>query len=227
MTPMSNVIPKEKQTAYQRWELTSFGEARLSQLEKQQPEPPRLTQEEIDAIKEKARQEAYAEAYKEAYEAGFIEGRDAGYQEMQEQAKLMLEHLEELTREFKNQLNSSSESIGADLIQLAVSIASKMTKRQFEVAPETLIDIIHEAINLLPSISQPASIYLHPDDRELVKELIGDKLETQGWRFHDDPQLSRAGCRIETAQNTIDATYESRWKSLTDRLIGLPIQETL
>ncbi|WMW82217.1 flagellar assembly protein FliH [Undibacterium cyanobacteriorum] len=224
---MSNVIPKEKQTAYQRWELTSFGEARLSQHEKQQPEPPRLTQEEIDAIKEKARQEAYAEGYKEAYETGFIEGRDAGYQEMQEQAKLMLEHLEELTKEFKSQLDSSSESIGADLIQLAVSIASKMTKRQFEVAPDTLIDIIHEAINLLPSISQPASIYLHPDDRELVKELIGDRLETQGWRLQDDHQLSRAGCRIETAQNTIDATYESRWKSLTDRLIGLPIQETL
>ena len=56
---MSSVLPKGQQTAYQRWELTSFGDARPSQVEKQN-EVSRIAQAEINAIKEQARNEAYA-----------------------------------------------------------------------------------------------------------------------------------------------------------------------
>lgn len=224
MTPMSNVIPKERQTAYQRWELTSFGEARPSQTEKQD-EVERISQAELDAIKTQARQEAYAEGYKEAYETGFMQGREAGYQEMQEQAQSLIAHLEGLTIEFKNEIKRSNESIGNELLQLALTIAERMTKRKIEVSPELITEIIQDAIELLPAVHQPAIIYLNPDDCELVKELSPSKFENQGWKLQSDPHLSRGGCRIETSQNTIDASIESRWRQLTNRILGLTMEQ--
>jgi flagellar assembly protein FliH len=217
---MSSVLPKGQQTAYQRWELTSFGDARPSQVEKQN-EVSRIAQAEINAIKEQARNEAYAEGYKEAYQAGFNEGQQAGYAEMQEQAGLLITHLEGLAQQFQDQLNQAHEVVGDDLLQLAISLASSMTKKHFELAPESITTIIQEAIGLLPSIQQPARIFLHPEDVELVKELGHASLEKDGWRLMVDQHLTRGGCRIETGQNVIDATYETRWNRLTENLIGV------
>lgn len=216
---MSSVLPKGQQTAYQRWELTSFGDARPSQVEKQN-EVSRIAQAEINAIKEQARNEAYAEGYKEAYQAGFNEGQQAGYAEMQEQAGLLITHLEGLAQQFQDQLNQAHEVVGDDLLQLAISLASSMTKKHFELAPESITTIIQEAIALLPSIQQPARIFLHPEDVELVKELGHASLEKDGWRLMADQHLTRGGCRIETGQNVIDATYETRWNRLTESLVG-------
>lgn len=217
---MSSVLPKGQQTAYQRWELTSFGDARPSQVEKQN-EVSRIAQAEINAIKEQARNEAYAEGYKEAYQAGFNEGQQAGYAEMQEQAGLLITHLEGLAQQFQDQLNQAHEVVGDDLLQLAISLASSMTKKHFELAPESITTIIQEAIALLPSIQQPARIFLHPEDVELVKELGHASLEKDGWRLMSDQHLTRGGCRIETGQNVIDATYETRWNRLTENLVGV------
>ncbi|MBC3880305.1 flagellar assembly protein FliH [Undibacterium sp. LX40W] len=217
---MSSVLPKGQQTAYQRWELTSFGDARASQVEKQN-EVSRIAQAEINAIKEQARNEAYAEGYKEAYQAGFNEGQQAGYAEMQEQARTLISHIEGLAQQFQGQLNLAHEVVGDELLQLAISLASSMTKKHFELAPESITTIVQEAIALLPSIQQPAQIFLHPEDLDLVKELASATLEKDGWRLFPDHQMTRGGCRIETGQNVIDATYETRWNRLTENLIGV------
>lgn len=224
--PMSSVIPKGQQTAYQRWEMTSFGDARPSQMERQQ-EAARVSLAEIEAIKDQARQQAYAEGYKEAYEAGFNQGRDAGYAEMQVQAETLVAHLEGLVEQFKQQLDQASDSVGTDLIQLAISLASSMTKRQFAIAPEAINDIVREAIELLPSVHQPAIVYLHPEDLELLKELSANFAPKEVWRLQADATLSRGGCRIETAQNTIDASYETRWQKLTDRILGIDLNSSI
>lgn len=223
---MSSVIPKGQQTAYQRWEMTSFGDARPSQMERQQ-EAARITQAEIDAIKEQARQQAYAEGYKEAYETGYAQGREAGYAEMQTQAEALVAHLEGLAEQFKQQLEQVSDSVGQDLIQLAISLANSMTKRQFAIAPETVADIVREAIDLLPAVHQPAIVFLHPEDLDLIKELSASIAPKDVWRLQADTHLSRGGCRIETAQNTIDASYEARWQKLTDRILGIDLASSV
>lgn len=217
---MSSVLPKGQQTAYQRWELTSFGDARPSQVEKQ-TEVARITEAEIDAIKAQARNEAYAEGYKEAYQVGFNEGQQTGFAEMQEQASNLVAHLEGLAEQFQDQLNQAHQVVGDELLKLAISLASSMTKKYFQIAPEAITDIAQEAIALLPSIQQPAQIFLHPDDVDLVRELGNAKLEKDGWRLLADMQMTRGGCRIETGQNVVDASYESRWNRLTENLIGV------
>lgn len=214
---MSSALPKEQQTAFQRWEMTSFGDARPAQIERA-TQAAKVSQAEIAAIKEQARNEAYTAAYKEAYAVGYQEGQQAGTLEMQAQLRQSMQMLDVLKNNFKHQLAQAHHDIGQDLIALAIDLAGAMTQYQFEHHSEAIMQIVKDAIDTLPAIHQPAQIFLHPDDLQLIKNLMGDVLEKDGWRLIQDSHLTRGGCRIETAQNMIDATYETRWARLTDVL---------
>ena len=66
---MSNVIPKEQQSAYQRWEMESFGEER------------RPVQESAAAVANKASQAAIQKQIEQARAQAHAEGLAAGLQE--------------------------------------------------------------------------------------------------------------------------------------------------
>lgn len=214
---MSSLLPKEKQTAFQRWEMTSFGDARPAQLERQHAEE-KITLAELTAIRETARHEAYATAYQDAYQAAYQEGRAKGEREMQEQSLQIIAQLEQLRDQFSHQLQLAHQDIGQEFIQLALEFADALSQAHLEIHPESILNIVNQAIQSLPSVSQPAQIILHPDDLTLIRELAGDKLQNEGWRLHSDPHLRRGGCRIETAKNLLDASYESRWEQLAQGL---------
>jgi flagellar assembly protein FliH len=139
---------------------------------------------------------------------------------MQAQAVETLDRLSQLKENFEQQLANAHHEIGEELLKLAIDLASAMTKTEFNVHPEAILPVVHEAIELLPSIHQPAHLVLHPDDALIIKELMGERLERESWRIINDSGLTRGGCRIETAQNLVDATYETRWSRLSDALTG-------
>jgi flagellar assembly protein FliH len=216
---MSNTLPKELQTAFQRWEMPSFGDVRPTHLEKM-AEQEQITLADISAIKEQAKNEAYADAYKEAYAVGYQEGQQAGQIEMQEQTVQVTSQLSDLKKSFEEQLLNAQNTIGNDLIKLALELASAMTKYRFEHFPETISEIVREAIATLPSIQQPAQIFLNPEDLQVVKNLMGDSLERDAWRLLPDHHMTRGGCRIETAHNLLDASFETRWSRLSEALLN-------
>lgn len=214
---MSNLLPKEKQTAFQRWEMTSFGDVRPAQVERQQAEQ-KVTQAELEHIRETARNEAYGAAYQEAYQSGYQEGRANGEREMQEKTVLVLSQLELLRDQFSEQLQLAHHDIGHEFIQLALEFANALSQAHLSIHPEAITDIVEQAIQSLPAISQPAHLILNPDDLKLIRELAGDRLQNDGWRLSSDQHLRPGGCRIETAKNLLDASYESRWEAITQEL---------
>lgn len=214
---MSSLLPKEKQTAFQRWEMTSFGDARPAQVERQLAEQ-KVTQVELNAIREAARNEAYSAAYQEAYQAGYQEGSANGEREMQEKTVEVIAQLEQLRDQFSQQLQLAHQDIGHEFIQLALEFANTLCQAHMDIHPEAILEIAQQAIQGLPVISQPAQLILHPDDLALIRELAGDRLQNEGWRLCADPHLRRGGCRIETAKNLLDASYETRWEQITQSL---------
>lgn len=210
---MSNLLPKEKQTAYQRWELASFGDDRPSH---QPPAPPVAAppsaeaiaslNEQLAHIREEARQQGYAE--------GIAEGRKAGLAEGRAQAASELQQLQQLSESFSIEVARANEVIADDLLTLALDIAKAMLKTALAAKPELVLPIVGEAVRYLPSLQQPALLFLHPDDAALVKEHMHDELTKAGWRLAEDSRLDRGGCRIETATNQIDATIGNRWERI-------------
>jgi flagellar assembly protein FliH len=86
------------------------------------------------------------------------------------------------------------------------------------VQPERVLPVVSEAIGYLPTLQQPALLFLHPDDAQLVRERMGAELSAAGWRVLDEAAMERGGCRVETASNQIDASASARWLRIAQAL---------
>lgn len=224
MASRPNILPKELMTPYQRWELASFDEEDIipeptaEEIAALEPPPPAISQEELDAIREQARQEGYAEGQERGQNAGRTEGYMAGLQQGQKEIIETVQHLRQIAAAFGTEVAQASETMAPEMLNLALDISKAMLKTAITTKPELLLPTISNAIHALPGLQLPALMYLHPEDATLVKEHLGEELAQNGWRLIEDPELDRGGCRIETGTNQIDATLPTRWRRLTESL---------
>jgi len=216
---MSNAIPKEQQTAYQRWEMASFGEPPAPEPELQ-AEPP-MPAVDVEALLAEAR-EQIAAARESARREGLAEGLAQGYQTGMEQGRAQaLEEntlLQQLSVTFGAEISKAREQVAQDLLDLALDLSKAMLKHALTVRPELVLPVVSEAIGYLPTLQQPALLFLHPEDALLVRERMGAELSAAGWRVLDEAAMERGGCRVETASNQIDASAASRWQRIAQAL---------
>ena len=205
--------PKELQSAYQRWEMNSFGDDRPSVVAAR----PALTAvingpsaADLAAIREQARLDGHEEGHKQGYAEGLAIGRD--------EAATELAQIQAIALEFGAALAAADETIAAEVLDLALHLAKNMLKSALEIKPELLIPMVREAIEYLPVLQQPALLMLHPADVALVRDAIGEELDKGGWRVVQDPTIARGGCKVDTATNQIDAQLATRWERLTHAL---------
>jgi flagellar assembly protein FliH len=239
------VNSKDFQPMFKRWEMTSFGDDRASTLAERraseaaalaaeaeaaamraleapyaQPAPaaPMISEEELEAIREAARQQGYAEGH----EAGLATGHASGYEDGlalgRAEAAAELTHLQSIANEFGNAVTEADETIAADVLELSLHLARNMVRTAFTVRPELILPVVREAVDYLPSLQQPALLILNPEDALIVRGSIGHELEKTGWRIVEDGNIARGGCRIDTASNQIDAQIASRWQRLAHAL---------
>lgn len=209
---------KDTQTAYQRWELASFGDSRPSTVAARQQEEavaaanaiPLPTQEMVDAII----QQAHDEGYREGQQAGYADGLAMGRAE----AARELEHLQAIALTLGQAVGQAEESIANDVLELALQLAKGMLRSALEVKPELVLPVVREAISYLPVVQQPAQLFLNPADAQLVRDAMGEELAHNGWRIIEDAGIERGGCRLDTPSNQIDAQASLRWQRLTTAL---------
>lgn len=220
----SHRIPKEQLTAYERWELASFDE----------PPPTVRAAEELAVQVKRATEDARAAGYAAGHAAGLEEGRSTGFaqgkaqgleqgyaegmaqgraQAADERARLL-----QIAQIFGDEVAHANERIGSDLLELALDLSKAMLKNALQVRPELVLPVIADTIRYLPSLQQPALLFLHPDDAALVGTTMGDELSKAGWRVIEDAQMERGGCRIDTATNQIDASAPTRWHRIAAAL---------
>jgi flagellar assembly protein FliH len=235
-------IPKEQQTAYQRWEMQSFGDTRpsvVAQREREQeaaraiaaeeaaalaevaeaeygeadqaPSPDYPTDEELAAIREQARQEAYDAGFKAGHEEGMAQALD----EQRAATDEALAPVREIADNFSAALREADQAISNEVLELALHLAKGMLKTALRVKPELILPVVREAIEYLPVLQQPALLILNPEDAAVVRESIAEELDKGGWRVIDDATIERGGCKVDTASNQIDATVQSRWQRLS------------
>jgi flagellar assembly protein FliH len=177
-----------------------------------------ITEEELEAIREAARQQGYAEGHEEGQATGHASGYEEGLALGRLEAAAELAHLQELATGFGHAVTEADEAIAADVLELALHVAKNMVRTAFEVRPELILPVVREAVDYLPTLQQPALLILNPEDALIVKGSIGHELEKTGWRIVEDGSVARGGCRIDTASNQIDAQIASRWQRLSHAL---------
>lgn len=207
----STVIPKEQLSAYQRWELASFGDDRPSQSSQQTAAAAaKQAEEEAARLREEARQQGYAQGLEEGRAAGMAQGRAEAAREAA--------RMRQIAENFHSEVTLADETVANDMLDLALDLAKAMLKTSLRVRPELVLPVVGEAIRYLPSVQQPALLVLNPEDVPLVVEHMKDELDKAGWRIAEDPQVERGGCRVETASNQVDANAPVRWQRIADAL---------
>ena len=235
-------IPKEQQTAYQRWELRSFGDSRpsvVAQREREQEEARAIAAEEAAAQAE-VQEAEYSEgepapapdypteeelaaireqARQQGYDAGFKAGQEEGMAQALDEQRATTEQaiapVRQIADNFSTALREADQAISNEVLELALHLAKGMIKTALRVKPELILPIVREAIEYLPVLQQPALLILNPEDASVVRESIAEELDKGGWRVIDDPTIERGGCKVDTASNQIDATVASRWQRLS------------
>jgi flagellar assembly protein FliH len=204
----SNVIPKEHLTAYQRWELASFGDARSTP--QSAAAAAQQAAEQLAQQREEARQQGYDEGFNQGHAAGLDAGRAEALREVM--------RIRQVADALDAELVRVNETVADDMLNLSLDLAKAMLKTALRVRPELVLPIVSEAIRYLPSVQQPALLVLHPQDAAIVRNHIKDELDKTGWRIAEDMQIERGGCRVETASNQIDASLPVRWQRIADAL---------
>lgn len=242
----SGFIPKEKLSAYERWELAAFdedtaseggssGRAHQTPSDSAKGNAVQLpTAEEIERIyneahdtgliagKEAGHAEGYAAGHAEGFAAGHGEGvetgRTAGYQEGLAEAAAEADRLRALGDNLRQNLNTLDQEIAEELLAVAVEIASQVLRRTLQLRPELLLPVIREAVAALPLHHGHPALYLNPDDANLVRTHLGEQLAHNGWRIIEDSNITVGGCRIESGASEVDATLETRWRRALDAI---------
>ena len=205
---MSETLPKEQQSAYQRWEMASFNEERPGARASQASTA--VSEAELEAIR--------AQAYAEGHALGLAQGHAAGLDIGRVESAQEMLHLQQLAQGFGDEISRADEVMAQDMLELGLDLAKAMLKTALEVRPELVLPVVAEAIRYLPSLQQPALLFLHPADAKLAREFIGEELAKSGWRITEDTHLERGGCRVETPSNQIDGSMQSRWQRIAAAL---------
>ena len=219
----SLLIPKEQQTAYQRWEMSAFIDdiaeagaslgtdfATAAKAPIKKPVPTAPLEPHLANYLAKARQEGFNQGQKEGLQVGLNQAKNS----LAEQSEVLLK----LSHSFSESVKYSNDEISQSLLSLALDIAKAMLKAELAVNSEAVLPIIKEAVKQLPYVTQPAFLILNPVDIEVVKQQLGEELALDGWQFREDASVASGGCLIETGANHIDASNELRWEKISQAL---------
>jgi len=188
------------------------GEVRTASDKKIVPAEDFSTLLEAFEVVEKAREDAQElrknteaecrELKEKAQEEGYLEG----LVKLNEQI-LFLDQEKKRLRHEMNKL----------ILPLALKAAKKIVGKELEINPETIVDIVTQA--LAPAMqNRRITIYVNKADREILeaeKPRIREKLEhVESLLIKDRPDISQGGCIIETESGIINAAIENQWRAI-------------
>ncbi len=168
---------------------------------------------------------ATEKGYSEGQEKGLEEGRARGFAE----ATRETEHLRSEARDQTRNMLEQAEDIRIQLIrgaeeevvELAMTIASKVIRSHVEVKRDTVVHLASEALDRAVAAGY-YTIFVHPGDVELLKEYISELRRSApgNARIHiiPDGSIGQGGCKVETEQGMVDVTLESQLEQIRKAL---------
>lgn len=182
------------------------------------PPPPTVPVGVAQAELRRLREEATATGHAEGWAAGHAEGHIAGLATGLAAATAHAEQLRALSTSLPAALRAAEREITDVLLTLALDIARQVVHRTFRAEPEWLLPLVQDLVHAEPTLQGEPRLLLNPADVALVKDSLGNELQQAGWQVRPDDSIQRGGCRVQSPAGEIDATLETRWKSVTAAL---------
>ena len=186
-------------------------------------------QQEAEGLKRKA----HAEALVEGRKAGMVQGAEEGRKSGTEQA--LNEHRQELTAVISTLAQAALEIDQSRLllevegrqavVDLAIAIAEKVTKRLGVLDPEVLLANVDDALRLVVS-SVDVRIAVHPSQKSMLAEVL-PRINAKWPKFQHldllaDGTLAPRGCRVFSGGGQIDGDLQLKLDRICEELVPSP-----
>jgi flagellar assembly protein FliH len=158
-------------------------------------------------------------------QAAYERGRQEGERVLSEQLVLQRSELLELQRGVFESLRQAVPQVVHDcenaLVALALEVAQKLVAG-LPVSSEMVEAAVHEALSHVEEGTE-FNVYLHPDDLDTLQRANSPLLSLHGGEdrthFHNDNELSRGGCSVQTRFGVIDGRRETKFEALKKSLL--------
>jgi flagellar assembly protein FliH len=188
-------------------------------------------QAEGEGLKKRMQAEGFAAGRQDGMAKGIEEGKKLGQQAaLAEQKGQLTQAVNTLAAALK-QVEGSRKKLESEaleeVVQLAVAVARRVTKRQGVLDEGVLVENLRESMKLVVH-SADVRVAVHPAQRKVLAEAM-PKLQLE-WpvlehaAIIDDETLAVGGCRVFTLHGRVDADLEGQ----LDRVVAdlLPPRET-
>jgi len=170
--------------------------------------------------------EGEAKGFSEGQAKGFTDGELAGKKIHDEELReyeaihqLLLRLVEDM-KDFTETVIHESEN---DLLQIALSIAQKVLKKELSQDPEAILESIQEALSAL-SPAKTAILRIHPQDVEMITRKRPELLEAVKGvsilKIEPDPKLLPGDCIVETLNRIVDTRPEVQLAEIKKKLLS-------
>ncbi len=200
-TGITEVVPRDRLTAYERWELPVI-EQRMQQAADQIARGPQSdgveplpTAGDLQALHDRA--------YNEGWQAGLEEGRAA--------VKSRVDLLSRAIQQAGDLLRDNEDALARRVLNLVVAMTREVVLAELKLQPEALLVVVREALAVLPSGTQAPDVRLHPDDLAWMREHPD---VDPAWQLIADPGVGRGSCRVEMGDSLAESDLVDRWSKV-------------
>ncbi len=187
-----------KTPAWERWNPGALHTAQPQERRAQPPSP--------EAIQRRA----YAAGFEQGKQAGILAGRQAGYAEGQAHAQAEAAQIHAVAEAAEAALQALGDTLARKTVALAAAIAQKIMQREIRHCPDNLLDVVREALTLLPDGAERVRVIVNGADAALLRDSMSTSGNPSNCTVAGSDEIERGGCRITSSCGDIDATLSTR-----------------
>ena len=177
-----------------------------------------------EGLRLKRMEERHQVELQQAYQNGFVQGEATGLQRGQSEARRVEAQLSNVISELVGYRQRLFEQSKTRLLELALTIANKITEARAVTEKETVLDTITRCIAEILDKTR-IKVKVSPGELEFVKThfdaLVKSNEAIAAAVVESDPRVSAGGCIIETDYGSADARLESQMQFLKEKLLAL------
>jgi len=175
------------------------------------------TQQEAESLKSSARTMGFAEGRAQGFakgrEEGLVAGREAALAQHKSELSTLIAALTGAATELDLARNHLQASALKDVLDLAIAIGERATKRLGKMDATVAVNNTIEALKLV-SHNSDLRIAIHPTQKAAIAEAL-PRLQMQ-WptlkhvELIEDDSILPGGCRVFTTQGSIDGDLDTQ-----------------
>lgn len=152
-------------------------------------------------------------AQQEAHTIKELASRE-GYQQGLKKAQEEVEKLTSAISEFLSLRDEMYEEFYPHVMEISLAIAKKIIKKEVEMSPDVLKNVIMETLEELNSDAQKVEIKVNSDDVELAKKSLPELIASYGSSVRmmvtGDDTVEKGSCVIIANNGVIDANFRTQ-----------------